>query len=112
MVAEIFRQFGISPAAFIERDEAALRELERSGSTIFLVEEANGSSFIPAQDFVKDAGVRSVLAFGGILPYAQLFVVLLFSRLPVTRRAADLLKPLALNVKLALLPLCRMRAFD
>jgi two-component system NtrC family sensor kinase len=112
MIAELFRQFGISPAAFIDRDEAALRDLERSGSTIFLVEEAKGSAFIPAQDFVQAAGIRSVLAFGGILPYAQLFSVLLFCRVPVTRRAADLLKPLALNVKLGLLPLCTSRVFD
>jgi hypothetical protein len=112
MIAEVFRQFGVPLSSFIERDEAAFQELERIGCNNFLVEEAAQSPFIPAKDFVKEHGIRSVLAFGGVLPRAQIFVVLLFSKVPVRRETAELLKPLSLNVKLALLPLCQARTFD
>ena len=111
MIAELFRQFGLSPASFLDRDERALIAIERSGCHVFLVEEAQGSPYIPAQDFVLRHGIRSVLAFGGILPGAQLFAVLLFSKLPVSRTTADLLRALSHNVKLALLPLCAAKTF-
>lgn len=112
MVSEVFRQLGIAPRAFLESDEAALDAIEQRGCRIFLVEEAKGSEFIPAQDFVVEHGIRSVVAFGGLLPGAQLFVVLLFAKVPVTRAGADLLAPISLNLKLALLPLCAARTLD
>lgn len=111
MIAELFRQFGVSPASFLDRDERALVAIEQSGCHLFFVEEAKGSPFIPAQDFVVRHGIRSVLAFGGILPGAQLFAVLLFSKQHVSRKAADLLRSLSNNVKLALLPLCASKTF-
>lgn len=60
---------------------------------------------MPAQEgFVLPYGVRSVLGFGGLLPGGDLFVVILFSRVPISREVADLFRPLALSAKLAVLP--------
>jgi hypothetical protein len=47
--------------------------------------------------------VRSVLGFGGLLPPGEPFATIIFSRTPIPREVADRFKPLALNVKVALL---------
>ena len=49
-------------------------------------------------------GVRSVLGFGGMLPGRDLFAVILFSRLSIPRSTAEFFRPLALCLKIALLP--------
>jgi hypothetical protein len=112
MVAEVFRQFGIVPAAFLRPDPAQVAEMEKRQYDVFLVSEALGSPFIPAQsEFVRVHAVRSVLAFGGVLPNGDLFATLMFARTPVARNVANLFAPLALSVKLALLPFYRGRVF-
>ena len=49
-------------------------------------------------------GIESGLGFGGVLPTGDLFAVCLFSRVPISRTTAELFRPLALHVKLAVLP--------
>jgi len=49
-------------------------------------------------------GIRSVIGFGGMLPSGNLFAVILFTKVPIPRETADLFRPLALSVKLAILP--------
>jgi len=113
MVSAVFRQFGVEPGSLLKPDAARLAELERTQCGVFLVEEAPGSPFIPAQaDFVLRHGIRSVLAFGGVLPNGDLFATLLFSAVPITRHVADLFAPLSLSVKLALLNFYRGRIFS
>jgi two-component system NtrC family sensor kinase len=71
---------------------------------VFHVPIALGSPFIPAQDgFVKSHGVRSVVGMGGLLPDGELFVIILFSMVSVSREVATLFRTLALSVKLSLL---------
>src|SRR5205807_7868251 len=61
--------------------------------------------FVPVQrEFVIPYGVRSVLGFGSLLPSGNLFVVVLFTKVFLSRSTADLFKPLALSTRLALLP--------
>jgi len=74
---------------------------------VFHVENAEGSPFVPAQDFVREAGVRSVLGLGGRLPDGELFALILFSRVPISRAVADLFRPLALTVTSVVLSRCR-----
>jgi two-component system, NtrC family, sensor kinase len=111
MVSEVFRQFGIEPGSLLRADPAQLAEMERKQCGVFLVADPAGSTFIPAQDFVLRHGVRSVAAFGGVFPNGDLFATLLFSRLSISREVADLLAPLALNMKLALLHFNSGRVF-
>jgi hypothetical protein len=69
---------------------------------VFHVEEALGSALIPAQnEFVVPFGVRSVVGFGGGLRSGDIFAVILFTRVPVGRDAADRFRSLALDVKTA-----------
>ena len=48
-------------------------------------------------------GIRSVVGFGGVLPGGMLFVIVLFSTVPIPAPAADAFAAIALSTKFALL---------
>lgn len=48
--------------------------------------------------------MKSVLGCGGQLPDGNLFAIIAFSRVTISRETAETFKPLALAAKLALLP--------
>ena len=112
MIAQLIRQLGIDIKAVIAPTEELLLEADERTYGVFHVEEAVESQFIPAQDFVLEHGIRSVLGFGGLLPSGDLFAVILFSKVRVTREVANLFRTLALSVKLALLPFTSGPIFD
>ncbi|MGK5496804.1 SpoIIE family protein phosphatase [Streptomyces sp. URMC 125] len=56
------------------------------------------------EEFVEEYGIRSVLAFGGPLPDGELFAVVLFSRVPLPARTAELFRTVAISTRTALLP--------
>lgn len=105
MIAQLVRQFGLEADHLLEPDPTLLLAAGQRTYNVFHVPEARDSPYVPAQDdFVRPHGVRSVLGFGGILPSGQLFAVILFAKCPISRETAELFKPLALSVKLAVLP--------
>jgi hypothetical protein len=105
MVGQLVEQMGLEVSAILQPDPAGTAANAQRTFNVFLVPEAKGSAYIPAQkDFVIPFGVRSVLGFGGILPSGNLFIVILFSRTAIPRETADMFKSLALSVKIALLP--------
>lgn len=105
MVSNLIRQLGLPVGVVVRPDPDLLLDLEQRTYNVFHVPEALGSPFIPAQqDFVVPRGIRSVLGFGGLLPSGEMFAVIIFFKVPVSREAADLFKALSLNVKMALLP--------
>ena len=105
MVSQLVSQFGLEVSSLLRPDPSFLVDAEQKTYNVFFVEEAAGSPYIPAQDeFVAPSGIRSVLGFGGLLPSGDLFAVIAFSKVPIGARTADLFKTLALNVKMALLP--------
>jgi hypothetical protein len=82
-----------------------LVDMEQKTFNVFHVPHAEDSPYVPDQEsFVVPFGIRSVVGFGGLLPPADLFAIILFSRVPIERDTANLFAPLALSVKLALLP--------
>jgi hypothetical protein len=104
MVTELFRQLGV------KADELATGAWGAQGLdqlSVFLVEEAGKSPHIPAQEFVRTHGIRSVLGFGAPLPGGNLMATLLFNRVAVSREVASLFQPLSLNAKFAMLPFAR-----
>lgn len=101
MIAGLAKQFGLTLSALI-RPSQEVADLGGRSYGVFHVEEAEGSPLIPAQvEFVAPYGVRSVVGFGGALRSGDVFAVILFTRVPVTRDAADRFRSLALDVKTA-----------
>jgi hypothetical protein len=105
MISQLVSQFGLEVGALVEPDPALLVDLEQRSYNVFHVADARGSPHVPDQDdFVIRYHIRSVLGFGGMLPSGDLFAVILFATVPIARATADLFRPLALSVKLAMLP--------
>ena len=105
MIVQLVRQLGLEVGPMLDGSPAPVVDWEQRAFDVFHVAEAVGSPSIPAQaEFVIPHGVRSVLGFGGMLPSHGLFAVILFSRVPIARNTAELFRPLAVCVKLALMP--------
>jgi hypothetical protein len=104
MVMQLVQQLGLELRQIVRPDAKLMLDLEQRTFNVFHVERASGSDFIPAQDFVREHSIASVLGFGGLLPSGDMFAIVMFTKVPVPRETADLFKPIALNVKLALLP--------
>ncbi len=106
MISRLLQQLGVEVEALLEGREGLLVDPEPSSFNVFYVPDARGSPYIPAQSgFVAPAGVRSVLGFGGMLSRGDIFAVILFSKVPIPLSTAELFRTLALNVRMAALPL-------
>ncbi|MDP8998493.1 MAG: hypothetical protein M3O46_00095 [Myxococcota bacterium] len=104
MVAQLVSQLGLDVASLVHGAGETMLEQNERTFNVFHIPDAPGSPYIPAQDFVERYGVRSVLGFGGVLPDGQMYAVILFARVAISRETAETFKPLALSAKLALLP--------
>jgi len=105
MISNLLQQLGVEVEVLLNPDSEILVESEPSSFNVFYVPDALRSPYIPAQDdFVRPAGIRSVLGFGGMLPLGDIFAVILFSKVAIPRDTAELFRTLALNVKMAVLP--------
>lgn len=112
MISQLIRQFGIDLGLVLAPAPDLLMEASQRTYNVFYVPDALGSPHIPAQqDFVIPYRVRSVLGVGGMLPSGNLFAVILFTKVPVSRETADLFKVLALSIKAAVLPFDDGRVF-
>jgi hypothetical protein len=108
MVAQLITQLGLDVASVVNPEPAELRALSQRTYDVFHVVEAAGSPHLPAQDeFVRPYGIRSALGFGGMLYTGDFYAVVLFSKVPVAADTAQLLKILALAVRVPLLALVR-----
>lgn len=104
MVAQLVSQLGYDVAQLLTATSGTLLDSEERTFNVFHVPEAAGSACIPAQGFVDQYNVKSVLGCGGQLPDGSLYAFIAFARVPVSRETAETFKPLALAAKLALLP--------
>jgi len=104
MVAALLKGMGIDLASVVRPDPT--EHATRSGRRydLFFVPEAAGSASVPDGEFVERFGIRSTVGFGGVLPSGELFAVVLFARVTLTREVAELLRSLALTVQALLVP--------
>ena len=73
---------------------------------VFYVPRALGSAHIVAQEeFVRPYGIASVIGLGGLITTGDMFALILFSRVPISREVADLFGVIGLNLKIAILPM-------
>ena len=101
MIAQLITQLGFDLAGILRPSRKVVVDRVKTG--VFHVAIAEGSPYIPAQDFVKASGIRSVLGFGDVFPDGNLFAVIMFSKMHVSRDVAALFSHLSLSTKLGLL---------
>ena len=102
----LIKQFGMSPDLIIQPKPELLLDMESRTYNVYYVPDPEDNPYITAQEeFIKPYGIKTVLGFGGLLPTGDIFAVALFLKVRVQRETAELFKNLALNVKLAVLPL-------
>ena len=112
MIAQLVRQMGLDIATIVRPSPDLLRSAEGKTYSVFHVEEAAGSPYIPAQtEFVVPHGVRSVVGFGGLHRH-DFFAVILFATVPSPRVAADRFRNIALELKAALHGLPETQVFQ
>jgi hypothetical protein len=100
MISQLIKEFGLELTNVIQPSPEVVRELAGKRHGVFHVEDARGSSYIPAQEeFVVRFGIQSVLGFGGLLVNGDLFAVILFTTVRVSPASADRFRTLALDVK-------------
>ncbi len=105
MFAQVSEMFGIALEQSVDPDPDLIIDLEQRTYNIFHVPDAVGNHYIPDQaDFVVAYGIQSVLGFYGLLPSGNLFTVIIFAKVKLVRDMTDYFRPLALNVKMAILP--------
>lgn len=112
MISQMFRQFGLKLQTLLNSDPKVLLGLEHRTYDVFYVPDALGSPYIPAQqEFVIPYGIKSVVGFGGVLPYGEFFAAILFSKVLVPPSTTKHFESLALGLKLALVPYVGNRTF-
>lgn len=110
MVSRLIGDLGVSVDALLAGVESATEP--DPGRSILHIAEAEGSPAVPDQDsFVRPYGVRSVVAVGGILRSGDFWTVVIFTRVPVEEEQARLLRLLASDIKIAVLPVLGRRFF-
>jgi two-component system NtrC family sensor kinase len=108
MISNLIQQLGLEVATVIKPDPKVLMDADQKTYNVFYVPVALGSPYLPAQEsFVKKRGIQSALGMGGLLPWGDLFSLILFTRTPIPQETADLFKTLALSTKLAILPFAK-----
>jgi two-component system, NtrC family, sensor kinase len=105
MISQLIQQLGINPGTVVQPDPNLLTDLEQKMYNVFYVPNALNSPYIPSQaSFVVPFNVKSVLGFGGLLPSGNIYIVLMFLKVVIPRMVINLFRPLALNIKAAILP--------
>jgi hypothetical protein len=100
MVSNVIKGLGYDIADVLNLNSAEFVSREEQSYNVFYVPEAPGCPYIPAQeDFVVPYGIKSVLAFGGMLPSRNLFMMIMFSKTKIPKQTAEIFKSLAVSVK-------------
>ena len=103
MVLQLITQLGLDVTTVVRPDPDEARALSQRTYDAFHVADAATSPYVPAKDFVEAHAIRSALGFGGMLFTGDFYAVVLFSKAPITADVAQLLKILALPVRVPLL---------
>jgi hypothetical protein len=111
MVAGLIDHLGLDVADVVRPTRHRIVELAQRTYGVFHVADAKDSPYVPAQDFVREHGVRSALGFGGVLFTGDFFAVVMFCREPVSADVSERIRILSLATRVALMPF-GTRVFD
>ena len=104
MIGQLLHQFGVDLSELVPVEPSVVLKRDEKTYNVFHVEDALKSPYIPdKENFVIPYGIKSIVGFGGVLPLASMFAIILFSRAPIKREVAQLFMPLALSAKNPLL---------
>jgi hypothetical protein len=103
MVLQLITQLGLDVNMVVRPDPDTVRQLSQRTYDVFHVPDAATSPYVPAKEFVAAHGIRSALGFGGMLYTGDFYAVVMFARVPVSSDLAQMLKILALPVRVPLL---------
>jgi hypothetical protein len=94
MVARLLQQIGFDLGTLLGENKGI--EFEGIGGTfgVFYVSPAKDSPYIPAQDFVTNYNVQSVIGTGVMLPHGDISVYIGFSRIPIEKENSSSIAPL------------------
>lgn len=113
MIFQLIQQLGLNLDTVIRPEPDLLTDLEQRMYNVFYIPDALDSPYIPSQtSFVIPYNIKSVIGFGGLLPSGNIFAILMFLKVKIPQINVDLLRPLALNVKMAILPFENGRVFN
>ena len=111
MVARMVQDLGMSIESVVAGKLPAGDGQSLEEGRVFYVAEAVGSAVVPAQDFVRTHGVKSIIGFGGVLESGDIWAVILFTRVAVKPEVARLFRLLGSDVRVALRLLLQKRFF-
>ena len=112
MIARLINQFGIDVGAVMRPDPTLIGDLSKKTFNAFYVPDAVGSPYIPFQDdFVLRYGIKSVLGFGGVLSSGELYVVIMFSKVSIPSKTAEIFNGMGNWVKEAVKPFLGNKVF-
>ncbi len=104
MIANLIRMLGLNLSDVVSPNP----DLNIAGFyplSVFYVDEAADSPYIPAKgDFVVPYDIHSVVGFGGLITFSDMFTIIMFFKVSVPRDVAVLFKDLAQEVHQLLLP--------
>ena len=100
MFSQLFAQLHIDLPFREQTSSSLLVDPYTTTFNAFYVPRALDSPYVPDQtEFVVPFGVQSVVGYGGLLPTGEMFAVILFTNVPVSRDTADLFKTFALSIR-------------
>jgi hypothetical protein len=102
MIGQLLRSLGVQLEAVVAPRPELVRGLLAKSYDVFYVAEAAGSAHIPAQDFVRRYGIRSVVGFGGALSRGTFYTLVIFSRAVIAEGAIERFRGLARDLSGAL----------
>jgi hypothetical protein len=117
MIARLMTQMGIGLDWIDRGDAAVVYRILGKVAGLFFVEEAGsaidhlGRKIIPAQEFVREHGVRTVFGFGGGYADGTFAALIAFCREPVARAQAERMMPCFNAVKAATMEAVKQRRF-
>ena len=104
MIFQLINDFGLRVSDVLAPPPDFFIGSSEEDYNIFLVPEALGSPYLPAQTtFVQAYNIKSALGFGGMLPSGNLFAMIIFSKVKISKETADMFKTIALAVNLSLM---------
>ncbi|MBD2438413.1 sensor histidine kinase [Nostoc sp. FACHB-110] len=113
MISQLIKQLGLDIGNLISPDPNLITDLEQKMYNVFYIPDALNSPYIPDQkSFVIPFNVKSVLGFGGLLPSGNMFAIIMFLKVKVSYSIVNLLRPLALNIKMCILPFDDEKIFN